>query len=163
MAPFEIRPILAAETRQMRHEILRPHQTPEELVFPGDLDPKSLHIWGFVDGEMVGVASVMPSAMPGDPPKEAWQLRGMAVRPRFRRMGMGRAMVMACLRHVALDGGTLLWCRARTGAVPFYQSLGFQTEGDEFNIPYSGPHFVMWRPITAEERVERSQDTRRQA
>jgi len=147
---FDVRPIGAEDTRMLRHLILRPFQQPHELVYPGDLDPESLHVGAFVGGELMGIASVVPSLMLGDACETAWQLRGMATRPEARRMGLGTAMLRACLGHVARGGGTLLWCNARRHAVPFYRSLGFETRGDEFQVPHSGPHFVMWRPVRAE-------------
>jgi ribosomal protein S18 acetylase RimI-like enzyme len=147
---FEVRPIGAEETRMLRRLILRPFQQPHELVYPGDLDLQSLHVGAFVGGELMGVASVVPNLMPGDNRETAWQLRGMAARPEARRMGLGTAMLRACLRHVACGGGTLLWCNARTHAVPFYRRLGFETKGEEFQVPQSGPHFVMWRVVRPE-------------
>ena len=147
MAP-DIRRISAAETRDLRQAILRPHQRPEELVFPGDEDPDSLHVGAFSGGKLIGVASIMRSVMSGRASCEAWQLRGMAIRPEHRRRGSGAALVRACIDYAAREGGQVLWCRARTPAVPFYRALGFETEGEEFEIPVSGPHYVMWRRVS---------------
>jgi GNAT superfamily N-acetyltransferase len=144
---LDIRRISAAETRDLRQAILRPHQRPEELVFPGDEDPDSLHVGAFSGGELIGVASIMRSVMSGRALCEAWQLRGMAIRPEHRRRGYGAALVRACVDYVAGKGGQILWCRGRTPAVPFYRALGFETEGEEFEIPVSGPHYVMWRRV----------------
>jgi GNAT superfamily N-acetyltransferase len=144
---LDIRRISAAETRLLRQAILRPHQRAEELVFPGDEDPDSLHVGVFSDGELIGVASVMRGPMSGRAPCEAWQLRGMAIQPEHRRRGRGAALVRACIDYIARKGCEILWCRARTPAVPFYRALGFETEGEEFEIPVSGPHYVMWRRV----------------
>jgi GNAT superfamily N-acetyltransferase len=151
MAGWEIRAISAEETRLLRHKVLRPTQTPAELVFPGDDHHDSLHVGVFVDGRMEGIASVVPSPMAARPDQEAWQVRGMAVLPESRGKGLGTALLKVCISHVARHGSTLLWCRARTPAVPFYRRLGFETEGDEFLIPVSGPHFVMWRTVSPDE------------
>jgi ribosomal protein S18 acetylase RimI-like enzyme len=144
---FEIRPISAEETRELRHLILRPFQQPHELVYPGDLEAASMHVGAFADGRLVGVASVVLRTMPGSASTTAWQLRGMATCPEVRRLGVGTAMLRACIKHVALSGGTILWCNARTPAVPFYKRLGFETRGEEFQVARSGPHFVMWREV----------------
>jgi ribosomal protein S18 acetylase RimI-like enzyme len=109
-----------------------------------------------VAGELVGVASVVPSPMPEKGCEAAWQLRGMAVGLEARRMGAGSAMLKTCLSHIARSGGTLLWCRARTPAVPFYRRLGFETMGEEFMIPVSGPHFVMWREVRPTDGADES-------
>ncbi len=42
-------------------------------------------------------------------------------------------------------GRRLLWCNARVVALGFYTKLGLHTEGDEFDIPGIGPHYVMTR------------------
>jgi ribosomal protein S18 acetylase RimI-like enzyme len=144
MTRGEIRRIGAHDTLVLRHEILRPHQAPEELVYPGDLDQASLHVGAFVDGSLVGVASVLPRPMPDGPPGPAWQLRGMAVRPEFRGRGFGRGMLRACIDYVATGGGGTMWCNARTPALSLYRAAGFETRGDEFGIPHAGPHYVMW-------------------
>jgi ribosomal protein S18 acetylase RimI-like enzyme len=157
VAEWTVRPIAAADTRLLRHKILRPHQAPEELVYAGDDDAESLHLGTFLDGDLVGVATVVPMAAPdrlgmpdrpGERPGErAWQLRGMAVMPEFRGRGFGAAMVKGCMAHVARRGGGLMWFNARLVAVEFYRKLGFEAKGDRFEIPISGQHYVMWRAI----------------
>ena len=147
MTTGEIRRIGAQDTLLLRHEILRPHQAPRELVYPGDLDPASLHVGVFVGGSLVGVASVLPRPMPEAPPGPAWQVRGMAVKPEFRGRGYGAALLGACLDYVAAGGGGTIWCNARTSALSLYRAAGFETRGDEFQVPYAGPHFVMWRRV----------------
>jgi hypothetical protein len=39
-----------------------------------------------------------------------------------------------------------VWCNARTPAAGFYGRAGFATEGEEFELPSIGPHFLMSRP-----------------
>jgi ribosomal protein S18 acetylase RimI-like enzyme len=151
----EVRAISAEETRLLRHKVLRPHQAPEELVYPGDTERDSLHVGAFVGGALVGVASVVRRPMAGESAESAegaWQLRGMATLPGFRGRGLGAAMLRACIGHVARSGGSTIWCNARTPAVDFYRKLGFETRGSEFEIPVSGPHFVMLRAVSAEDR-----------
>lgn len=150
----DIRAITADQTRPLRHKVLRPHQKPEELVYPGDSEPGSLHAGYFVDGVLVGIASAVRNPMPGQAASSAWQLRGMAVLPEFRGRGAGTAMLSACIAHVARSQGTLLWCNARTPAVGFYRRLGFTTKGEEFEVPVSGPHFLMWRAISARDAAD---------
>lgn len=155
---WEVRPVSADDTRLLRHRVLRPHQAPEELVYPGDGDPDSLHVGAFAEGAMVGVASVVRRPMPGGLAGEAgagpgaWQLRGMATLPDFRGRGMGAELLRACIGHVARSGGSLIWCNARRPAVGFYRKLGFETRGTEFEIPVSGPHFVMLRAVSDGDR-----------
>jgi ribosomal protein S18 acetylase RimI-like enzyme len=148
---WEIRVISAEDTRLLRHKVLRPHQAPEELVYPGDVDRESLHVGAFVRGTMVGVASVVRRPMAGQSAEGVWQLRGMATLPGFRGKGLGAALLRACISHVASQGGSTIWCNARSPAVAFYRKLGFETVGGEFEIPVSGAHFVMLRTISGED------------
>jgi GNAT superfamily N-acetyltransferase len=147
MIYHDIRPISAAETHWLRHIILRPHQAPETLIFPGDEAPDSLHVGAFLKGRLVGIASVIPQPFPGKPDQSAWQLRGMAIEAEVRRQGYGSALVRACLDYVMTQGGGIVWCKGRTPAVPFYQTLGFQAWGEEFVVPVTGPHYVLWREV----------------
>ena len=131
----------------MRAAILRPGRPPEETVFPGDEDADTVHYGVYVDGTLIGVASVYREAAPGEDDTTTWRLRGMAILPQRQRQGYGKALVEACISYVAARGGTRLWCNARTPAVGFYRTVGFETHGPEFEIPGIGPHFLMWRPI----------------
>jgi ribosomal protein S18 acetylase RimI-like enzyme len=148
---WEIRAVTAEDTRLLRHKVLRPHQAPGELVYPGDSDRESLHVAAFAGGAMVGAASVVRRPMPGESASDHWQLRGMATLPDFRGRGIGAALLRACIAHVARSRGSILWCNARTPAVGFYIKLGFQTKGREFLVPVSGPHFVMVRDVSPED------------
>lgn len=145
-----VRAIAAAETRPLRQRVLRPHQRIEELAWPGDDAPDTLHV-GAVDesGAIVGIASVYREARRGTIAEGEWRLRGMATLPERRREGLGRALVDACIMHARARGGRVLWCDARTSAAAFYEALGFAREGEEFDKPGVGPHWVMWRPIDA--------------
>jgi hypothetical protein len=52
-----------------------------------------------------------------------------------------------CFAVVRENGGRYLWCNARLVAVPFYERLGLEAVGPEFDIPGIGPHYVMWRAV----------------
>jgi predicted GNAT family N-acyltransferase len=70
----------------------------------------------------------------------------MATTPEVRGLGYGRALIMACLRHVVAHGGLTLWCNGRTTAAGFYTALGFTRLGEEF-VTETGPHYVFFRPV----------------
>ncbi len=147
MSLFEIRPITAAQARPLRHSVLRPTQAAETLIFRGDDDVDGLHVGAFVNDELVGIASVARESLPTEPTANAWRLRGMATLPQVRRQGIGAALIDACVRYVAANDGTVLWCHGRTSALDFYHALGFREQGEEFENPISGPHYVMRREI----------------
>ncbi|AGC46016.1 acetyltransferase [Myxococcus stipitatus DSM 14675] len=144
----DIRRIPAAETRGLRRAVLRPHQPPEAVVYPGDDDQDTLHLGLYSDGRLLGVASLYR-----EPPPYAlkaitsWRLRGMAVEQGRQGQGLGAALLKACMDHAMEHRGTQLWCNARATASGFYRSLGFIQHGDVFELPGIGPHHLMSREL----------------
>jgi predicted GNAT family N-acyltransferase len=139
---IEIRTIPAAETLRLRHSVLRPYMPMESLVYPGDAAPESQHFGAFLDQELIGIASVSCEAFEGE--VRAWRLRGMATAEHVRRLGAGRALIEACVKHVVAHQGRILWCNGRTSAWGFYRAMGFQKCGGEYNPGTgTGPHYVM--------------------
>ncbi|MBC7813276.1 MAG: GNAT family N-acetyltransferase [Burkholderiales bacterium] len=155
MSNVTIKPISAAETRPMRQRILRPHQTVEQLNYPGDDDVDALHIGAFIDDTLVGVASFSRQPPPRqdmpDAAETAWRLQGMATTPEVRGTGCGGMLLQAGIRHVAQNGGTWLWCNGRVNVVGFYQRYGFARLGQPYERPGTGPHYFLWRMVTPED------------
>ncbi|MGH9062884.1 MAG: GNAT family N-acetyltransferase [Acidimicrobiales bacterium] len=139
----------AAAVRPLRHAVLRPHQRPEELVYPGDDDPAAGHfVARDAGGEVVGAASVVPEPPPWDPARaDAWRLRGMATAPGRRGQGIGARLLAAATAHAAVNGCRLLWCNARLPAVAFYERAGMAVRGTPFEEAGIGPHVAMWRTV----------------
>ena len=71
----------------------------------------------------------------------------MATLPDVCGKGHGRDLLEACYEHIRRHNGNLLWCNARIIALDFYQRMGLQTIGPEFEIEDIGPHYVMWRVV----------------
>lgn len=148
------RRIDAAATTPLRSAVLRPGYPTSDCVFEGDDAALTVHAGAVLDEAIVSIASMYheprPADAPGGAPRAAdhdagtaWRLRGMATEPGLRGAGAGRAALDACLDHARANGGTLAWCNARTEAVGFYERLGWQVLGEEFDLPTVGPHFVM--------------------
>ncbi len=160
---FTIDTVDASDTLQIRQAILRPEASADECVLDGDDHADTRHYAAFVDLDGVrtqcGVASIyldpptctLPPAKRSDAatdgiaPRTMWRIRGVATLQDWRRRGVARWLVTAAMQHAYDQGGELVWCNARTPAVPLYSSLGFEIEGEEFDIPGVGDHFLMWR------------------
>ena len=140
---FQICQIDAAETRSLRHAILRPNQPFDATRYPLDEEPATGHFGAFLGDRLVGVASVFHEARPGDTDPRAWRLRGMATFEEERGQGIGSALMQACFDHIRAAGGATLWFNARTTAAGFYGRFGFVVQGDVFDIEGIGPHVVM--------------------
>ena len=146
-----VKQVPAPFVRPLRQAILRPHQTIEECVFPGDDGPDAAHFGAFVDGQIVSIGSIFPESPEGQAIPNAWRLRGMATLPDVRGEGYGAGILTACIAHAREHGGQLIWCNARTPAIGFYRKFGFVTVGEEFELPGIGPHYVMESHLDAEE------------
>ncbi len=131
--------------RPLRKTILRPNLPADTTIYPGDEAADTFHAGAFLDGELVGITTALREAPPGEADPYAWRLRGVAVAEGARGLGIGRALIQACMQHVTAQGGAWVWANGRTQALPFYTVLGFQIKGKEY-ITDSGPHYLVWRP-----------------
>ena len=66
------------------------------------------------------------------------QLRQLAVRPEFRGLGIGRALVEALEEHAREAGADEVWLNARDNAYAFYERLGYEFTGPEFRSELTG-------------------------
>ena len=148
MSSIEVRPIAAAEVVAVRWPILRPGFPRESAIFDGDEAPGTIHLGGFVDERLCGVASIYPARLPERlEVAAAFQLRGMATLPEVRGTGVGRELLAACESAARTRGASLIWCNARVSAAEFYRRHGWQVLGTEFDIQTVGPHYRMLREL----------------
>lgn len=149
MTAIAVHPITAAETIPLRHAILRAGLPRETAIFPGDEAEQARHFGAFVEGHLVGVATMHLAPRPDQPADEglAYQVRGMATTDEVRGQGAGRALLLACIAEARRAGASWIWCNARTPAAGFYARHGFTVQGDVFHIPTAGPHYRMQRPL----------------
>jgi GNAT superfamily N-acetyltransferase len=144
----DLRQIDLNTARGLRHQLLRPGRSADELVFPGDDEPDSLHIGAFEEERLVGIATVVREPPPETDDDRAWRVRGMATLPEVRGRGYGGLLLDRCVEHAMNHGGAVVWCNARAGAVGFYRRFGFVTHGDVFDIPGLGDHYLMSRELS---------------
>jgi L-Ala-D/L-Glu epimerase len=151
--------ISAEQTLPLRAKVLRPNHPLMDCQFAGDHLPLAGHFGAKVgDGEIVGIATIHPEALPEHPGvkelknkfsevaiKEfaVWRLRGMATDDRLRGQGCGGEVLQACVAHARKNGAKIIWAHARTPALKFYQRHGFETLGDEYDLPGVGPHYLI--------------------
>ncbi len=117
-------------------------------MYPGDDDETTFHLGAFLDGELVGVASIYREAREGGDGLLEWRLRGMATAKSARRHGIGRKLLETCTQQIRSTGGILLWCKARASAREFYLDSALETVGEEFELPDIGTHVIMQRSLT---------------
>ncbi len=129
----------------LRQSILRPEKPYEFSVYTADNSESTLHLGAFLNGELVGIASVYLEAPEGRSVAGAWRLRDMGVQEPLRRKGFGSALLDACAAHISANHGAVFWCYARKPAIPFYLARGFQLDDRPFEMKGFGQRFYMWR------------------
>jgi GNAT superfamily N-acetyltransferase len=128
----------------LRRDVLRPGQPLTAAMHDYDFKPDTFHVAAFGPlNQVAACATFYPEPTPYETNEAAWRLRAMASQPELRGQGYGAAALRYGIAEIRRRGGTLLWCNARSGALGFYERIGFSTVGDEFEIESIGPHFVM--------------------
>lgn len=149
---FHFSLIEAERTLRLRQMVLRPNASLEECKFPMDLQASCFHTGAFEkvsDVDPICIASFhsdhFPEHLQSLSYRNAYRLRGMATHPSFLRQGLASQLLQYGIGHLKERGCDLLWFNARVVAFPFYVSQGFQFSGDEFDMPGTGPHKVMYK------------------
>lgn len=140
---MDIRQIEAKDTYNLRHKILRPQGTVEDCHFTGDPDDNTFHLGAFLNDELVSVASFYLDNHPEIPDEYQYRLRGMATLESHRGKGLSRALLRVAFPIIKNNHVKVVWCNARSSAVPFYEKVGFKKIGSEFDIKDIGPHYLM--------------------
>ncbi len=142
---FVIELIPAIETLPLRQKILRPSAPLAECINGTDEAVGSFHLGGFVEKQLVTVASFHVESQIDLPSLFPYRLRGMATEPEFQGKGYGRQVLVKGMDLLHKQKNCdLLWFNARKNAYKFYETLGFSFLGEEFEIPQIGPHKVMY-------------------
>ncbi len=140
-------------TLPLRQQVLRPHQSVEDIADETPEAPDVLAVAAFVTDqrgaeELVGTAIVLPEPLPDLPGRPGgWRLRGMATATDYRDRGVGAQVLGRVIETVRDRGGLVLWCNARVRAQPFYERAGLTVIGEPWVDPQIGPHVRMWREL----------------
>lgn len=144
---MEVRQISARDTYPLRHKVLCAGRDFDTAIFEGDEEEQNFHLGAFEDGKLVSVASFYYEKNPNFDGDDHFQLRGMATAEGFRQKGLSRELLKVAFPIIKQNFCNLVWCNARTTAVPFYEKVGFQKFGEEFDIPEVGRHILMYKYI----------------
>ena len=98
------------------------------------------HLACHVEGELIGCLILVPKA------DGEVKMRQVAVAPHARGRGFGRALVRFAEGFARERGFTVMTLHARESAVPFYERLGYEREGERFE-EVSVPHWRMWKAL----------------
>jgi len=143
---YELKEISAQDTWPVRHPVLRKGRPLEDVYMEADNKESTFHLGMYFKNQVVGVASFME-----DSHKEFGEfqsrLRGMAVLSEFRKKGLAELLLKKGEKVLIDRGRKTLWFNARLVAHNFYSTLGYETVGEQFEIPLIGPHYVMKKKL----------------
>ena len=140
-----IQKITAKETYPVRHIVLRACKHIESCQFDGDELVSTHHFGYYLNNQIIGVISLFEIKNEHFVAQKSFQIRGMAVLPAFQKQGVGEALVKEAEKFCTTQKADLIWFNARTTAVEFYQKMGYEIVGSEFEINEVGPHFLMFK------------------
>jgi predicted GNAT family N-acyltransferase len=125
---------------KLREDILRKplglEFTPEEL----EKEKESLLMVAYEDDKMLGCCMLVEEG------ENTVRLRQMAVLNDLQGKGIGRAL-MQFAENLARDRGyTTITMHARKGSVGFYEKMGYNINGKEFE-EITIPHYVMEKQL----------------
>ena len=127
---------------QLRYDILR---KPLGLNFSEEELKKEIGlilIAAFEDNKILGCCMLEKTN------RHTARLRQMAVLNNLQGKGVGRAL-MQFAENIAIDRGfSRIIMHARKSAIGFYNKLGYETSGDEFE-EVSLPHYLMEKNLRA--------------
>lgn len=121
---------------QLRNDILRKPLglkfTPEEL----EQEKEEILIGAFEEDKMLGCCMLIKNDV------QTVRLRQMAVLNNLQGKGIGKAL-MQFAENIARDRGfRKITMHARTTAIGFYEKLGYNVSGEQFD-EVTIPHYVM--------------------
>lgn len=133
--------IEAAATHPLRRSVLRDGTASDVVAFDGDDLDTTFHLGVESGRDLVAISTWMRRRHPDLPEHDGYQLRGMATDPSRRGEGFAAAMLSTGLERCRGVGATVVWARARTTALEFYTSHGFETRGASYVDVTTGlPH-----------------------
>lgn len=121
---MEIRSINWQDTLAIRHKVLWPDKPISFCHIDGD--ELAQHYGVYKSGCLVCVASTYKD-------KDVARLRKFATLEAFQGLGIGSHLIKHIMRQLQEEGIRHFWCDARKTAAGFYERLGMEKRGEEFN------------------------------
>lgn len=106
-----------------------------------DIDKTAKFVLLSIDGKAVGTCRFFPSNIDGDA-----HIGRMAVRKFYRGQNLGSKIMHAAENGIRHDGFKTCSLSAQVQARPFYESLGYVAEGEEY-LDEGCPHILMRKQL----------------
>ena len=113
------------EIKQIRIDVFMKEQGFEDEF--DEIDDIAKFVLLSIDGKAAGTCRYFPSSDGGDA-----HIGRMAVRKLYRGQHLGTKIMMAAENGIRRDGYKTCSLSAQVQAKPFYESLGYKAEGEEY-------------------------------
>ena len=123
------------EIKQIRIDVFMKEQGFEDEF--DEIDEIAKFVLLYIDGKPAGTCRYFPSNEEGDA-----NIGRMAVRKLYRGQHLGTKIMMAAENGIRRDGFKTCSLSAQVQAKPFYESLGYKAEGEEY-LDEGCPHILM--------------------
>ncbi|MDP2301052.1 MAG: GNAT family N-acetyltransferase [Ignavibacteria bacterium] len=131
---------LYKEEVNLRFKILR---EPLSLLYTQeqlDDEKDQFHLCAFENEKLIGCLLLKPIN------QNIIQMRQVAVSRDYQGKGIGKHLVIQSEEYALNKGFNKMILHARETAIPFYQKLNYQLEGEKF-IEVTIPHMKMWKNL----------------
>ena len=123
------------EIKQIRIDVFMKEQGFEDEF--DEIDEIAKFVLLYIDGKPACTCRYFPSNEEGDA-----HIGRMAVRKLYRGQHLGTKIMMAAENGIRRDGFKTCSLSAQVQAKPFYESLGYKAEGEEY-LDEGCPHILM--------------------
>lgn len=118
-----IKEISAADTWQIRHQVMWPNKPINYIKL--DNDSQGKHYGLFIANKLIAVISIFID-------NDKTQFRKFAVLKEYQGMGHGTALFNFVFKKIALQNIVIIWCNARKNKTNFYKRFGMEETKEEF-------------------------------
>jgi len=108
----------------IRKSVFVDEQQVDPLEEYDDFETTSTHLIAYRNELAVGTARFRST-------EKGWKIERMAVLAPYRKMGVGKALLVAAIQRIPPDG-RLTYLHAQEHALGFYEAQGFLSSGDRF-------------------------------
>ena len=113
--------------REIRDRVFGQEQGIDPAVDWDGQDPQALHFLAYEQQTPLAVLRLREVG-----PQPQLKLERLAVLPNYRRQGIGSELVHTAIAYGKAQGYAALILNAQIQSLPFYEALGFQSQGNPF-------------------------------
>ena len=142
-----IKQIQATDCYQIRQQVLWQHKNIEHCGIDIDEQEGAFHLGGFLNDKLVCIGSFFKQTNTQFSEKNQYRLRAMATLAYAQKQGAAKALLDFAFEKLLDLNQEIIWCDARLVAIGFYEKIGFTKQGEMYEIPLIGYHYLMWKSV----------------